>query len=151
MEILPSDVCKHIAGFLDYNSRVNYNTVVGPSEKCVNRIKSFEHDLTVKADILHKKMNEHTNSTTPIDQAKTLLEVFRYINKNTVLIEHTRQAFRDMVFTKATQFNKSETFTNFKLPYFIQKLIMEECFRSLCLLEVYSFKGDGCSKLHVPI
>lgn len=151
METLPSDVCKHIAGFLDYNSRVHYNTVVGLSDQCVNRIKSFEHDLKMKVNILYDKMYKHAESSGSLYKSKTLLDVFRYINKNTSLIEYTNQPLRDMVFQKATEFNNPESFMNVRIPYCLQKLIMDECFMTLCLLEVYSFKGTARGKLHISI
>ena len=55
---LPSDVVKHLARYLDYNSRVDFNTVVTPECRVVKKINSDAHNLHVKVSLVNNKLSK---------------------------------------------------------------------------------------------
>ena len=55
---LPSDVLKHLGRYLDYNSRVDFNTVVTPDSKLIKKLNSDAHNLHVKVSLVNHKLSK---------------------------------------------------------------------------------------------
>lgn len=99
MAILPSDVIKHLSGFLDYNSRVDFNTVVTPECRLVKKINSDAHNLKVKLSLIKQKIKKICSTE---DNIELHLKLFGYLinTKDTVLFELKSTKYRESMLLK---------------------------------------------------
>lgn len=100
---LPSDVVKHLARYLDYNSRVDFNTVVTPECRVVKKINSDAHNLHVKVSLVNHKLSKIRqvieDDRYSYKHALLLIDLYRYMidTKDNVIIELRSIEYRNTI------------------------------------------------------
>lgn len=105
MARLPSDAIKHISGFLDYNSRVDFNTVVTPECRLVKKINSDAHNLHVKVAFVRGKLFEINNNYNQQEYALLIIKLYGYLinTKDTVLFELRGMFYRNAIINRTKE------------------------------------------------
>lgn len=108
---LPSDVVKHLSGYLDYNSRVSFNTVMPLECKLIKRLNSDSHNLKVKSSLVRHKLDVIENSKDELSVILGVIKLFSYFvnTKDTVLFELKTMSYRDVILTRIIDFQMNET------------------------------------------
>lgn len=108
---LPSDVVKHLSGYLDYNSRVDFNTVMPLECKLTKRLDSDAHNLRVKLSLLKRKLRKVDRTKDFLGTMLGVIKSFGYLinTKDTVIFELKSMHYRDIILAKIIDFQTDET------------------------------------------
>ncbi len=107
---LPSDVVKHLSGYLDYNSRVSFNTVVPLECKLIKKVNSDSHNLKVKLSLIKHKLDVIENSKDNLSVILGVIKLFSYFvkTKDNVLFELKSIHYRNIILTRIIDFQTNE-------------------------------------------
>lgn len=105
---LPNEICREIGGYLDYESRMNFNRNVELDDRFVKKLKSDEHNLRVKVQLLMSKLRRHDAVDGIQNSARSMVSIFAYLinTKDTALLDDKR--FSMVLLAKARYYSLEE-------------------------------------------
>jgi hypothetical protein len=98
---LPNEICREIGGYLDYESRMNYNRNVELDDRFVKKLKSDEHNLQVKVNLLKSKLNRHDAMVGIQNTARSMVSIFAYLVKTKDNVLFNDKRFTTVVLARA--------------------------------------------------
>lgn len=106
-DLLDQFVCMyHIAPFLDYESRMNFNQTRAIQHRYTKRMNSDAHNFSVKVDLLTQKMGRVNKSVSPDQKIRAIKEVITYLlNTNDTVLLCYNTKLRETVIERATYFS----------------------------------------------
>lgn len=107
-ELLDGFVCMyHIAPFLDYESRMNFNQTQPIQYRYAKRMDSDAHNLSVKVDLVAQKMGRIDKIlNTHNQQIRAIKEVMTYlVNTNDAVLFCYSDKLRDTIIDRARHFS----------------------------------------------
>ncbi len=105
-KILPHEICREIGSYLDYESRMNYNSLLDFEDKFVRKLNSDAHNLHVKVMHLSHYVENIYLKYDPIQKAIILMKLFHYLlfTKDTVLFTSSNMLLRTTLLNKLNEF-----------------------------------------------
>jgi hypothetical protein len=116
---LNKDVMFTVWSFLEYNDRVKWNEAMPNDLRFTKKIKTQDaHNLFIKVNFVTDLVITANRTASVIKRLKLNIKAFTYllISKDTCLLTHTKEAFRNILIEKCKLFTK-EYFKQIKVFY----------------------------------
>lgn len=103
---LPAEINRLVGSYLDYNSRVNFLSVLPSNEdKFVRKLNSEEHNFRIKINLIRDLLNKTFEATTRRKKAISVKNTLRYFAKTKDTIVMDNSTFRSVLLLKAREWS----------------------------------------------